>query len=245
LTVADIEKILPDSLIANLHKMFLCGVYGDPAASANTLEIYKYFRTINATITLGMNTNGALQSTAWWQTLGSIMNQEKDYVIFSLDGLEDTNHLYRKNVVWKKAIANIKAFIGAGGNAHWDMLVFKHNEHQVDACEQLARQLGFKWFRAKVSRRPLVGELDFPVTWKVPSKSEGIIKCQALAEQSLYLDCHGRLHPCCWLGGKLSNFVGFDDVIPTWNIDPHPVCKSSCSTTSAYRDQWQREVELC
>jgi len=244
LTVEDIKKILSDNIIANLHKMFLCGVYGDPAAG-NSLEIYQHFREINPNIVLGMNTNGALQSSSWWHTLGTIINQDEDYAIFSLDGLEDTNHLYRKNVIWKKALANIKAFIAAGGNAHWDMLVYKHNEHQVDACEQLAKELGFKWFRAKVSRRPLVDTLEFPVSWRVPTSSKGNIKCQALKEQSLYMDCHGRIHPCCWLGGKLSNFVTFDDVIPTWDKTPHPICKESCSeTNSIYRDQWQREVEF-
>jgi sulfatase maturation enzyme AslB (radical SAM superfamily) len=245
LTVEDIKNILPNNTIANLHKMFLCGVYGDPAGG-NALEIYKHFRTVNPNIVLGMNTNGALQSTAWWSSLGKIINQPEDYVIFSLDGLEDTNHIYRKNVIWKKALSNIAAFISAGGNAHWDMLVYKHNEHQVDECEQLARHMGFKWFRAKVSRRPLVDGLEFPVNWKRPNKSTGEIMCQALSENSLYLDCHGQLHPCCWLGGQLSKAVGFEDVIPTWSSDPHPVCKATCSKkSSAYKDQWQKEIELC
>lgn len=244
LTVNDIQNIIPQQIIKNLDKMFLCGVYGDPAAG-NALEIYTYFRTINSSITLGMNTNGALQSTRWWSSIGQILNQEKDYVVFSLDGLKDTNHLYRKKVIWDKALENIKAFIKAGGRAHWDMLVYKHNEHQVEECEQLARELGFKWFRVKVSRRPLVGNLEFPLNWKIPNKNNGKITCRALQEQSVYMDCYGRIHPCCWLGGTLSNFKTFDDVMPTWNKNPHPVCKNVCSQNSnSFSDQWQKEIQL-
>jgi hypothetical protein len=44
--------------------------------------------------------------------------------------LEDTNHLYRENVEWKKIMENARAFISAGGTAHWDMLIFDHNKHQ-------------------------------------------------------------------------------------------------------------------
>ena len=52
-------------------------------------------------------------------------------VIFSLDGLEDTNHIYRVGVQFKKVMENTQAFINAGASAHWDMLVFKHNKHHV------------------------------------------------------------------------------------------------------------------
>lgn len=244
LSVTDLQKILPTATIKNLEKMFLCGNYGDPAAG-NALDIFRYFRSINPDIVLGMNTNGALQSPRWWKQIGQCLDREQDYVVFSLDGLEDTNHIYRKNVIWSKAIANIEAFISAGGNAHWDMLVYKHNEHQVDQCEQLAKKLGFKWFRAKVSRRALVDNLEYPTNWKIPNLVQGEISCKALGEQSLYIDCYGRLHPCCWLGGQLKDFVTFDEVIPTWNSNPHPTCKLICSSVNnVYKDQWQKETKL-
>lgn len=244
LTVNDLKNILPDAVIANLNKMYLCGTYGDPAAG-HALEIYQYFRNINNNITLGMNTNGALQSTSWWHMIGKILNRQQDFVVFSIDGLQDTNHIYRKNVIWDKLLSNIQAFINAGGNAHWDMLIYKHNEHQVDQCEQLAKNLGFKWFRAKVSRRPLVAGLEHPVKWLTPTQSAGKIQCKALEEKSLYIDCNGIIHPCCWLGGRVKDFLTFEDVMPTWNTNPHPICKASCSDqANEYRDQWKHEIEI-
>jgi sulfatase maturation enzyme AslB (radical SAM superfamily) len=192
-----------------------------------------------------MNTNGALKSAVWWQELANIFNQPQDYVVFSIDGLEDTNHIYRKNVVWSKLIENAQAFIKAGGSAHWDMLVYQHNQHQVDLCEQLARDMGFSWFRAKVSKRPYINGLEFPVGWKNPIRAEGTIHCQALKESSLYIDAQGREHPCCWLGSRLTDFVTMSQVQESWATTPHPTCQKTCSTANnSFTNQWQREVQL-
>lgn len=252
LTISQILRVFPEKNIKKLEKMFMCGVYGDPAAGKHTLDIYRYFRQLNPNIVLGMNTNGALQTTFWWHGLAEIMNQPEDYCVFSIDGLEDTNHVYRKNVDWEKLIANARAFIANGGSAHWDMLVYKHNQHQVEACEQLARDLGFKWFRAKVSKREFTEKLEYPIGWPVITKNTGAIKCYAVKEKSQYIDAQGRLHPCCWLGVGVTqeNFIK-DDIATvklTWKTDnPNSICKTSCSTSQAktnFSNQWQREVKL-
>jgi len=246
-----IQQHFNDRAIARLDKMFMCGNYGDPAAGYHTMDIYNYFRKINPNIVLGMNTNGAVQSTFFWHSLGKLFNQPKDYCVFSIDGLDSTNHVYRKNVNWEKLMANAQAYIAAGGSAHWDMLVYKHNQHQVDACEQLARDMGFKWFRAKVSRRGFTDRLEFPIGWQQPAIKQGPIKCHVLDEKSMYIDAQGRLSPCCWLGATQQDFVKDDlaTVKLTWKTDtPNPVCASACSTNknkTVFQDQWQREVELC
>jgi sulfatase maturation enzyme AslB (radical SAM superfamily) len=225
----------------------MCGNYGDPAAGRHTLEIFQYFRKINPTITLGMNTNGGLRNTAWWQELAGILNQPNDYVIFSIDGLADTNHLYRVNSTWDKIIENAQAYIGTGGTAHWDMLVYKHNEHQVDRCQELAQELRFKWFRAKVSRRPLATGLEYPVNWNRRQPTAGKIDCHALKEQSIFIDAQGRKSPCCWLGSRQSNFVtDIEQVQVTWNTaTPDIICAATCTVQeniTNFENQWQREV---
>jgi hypothetical protein len=250
LTIGQIKEHVTEDFITNLDKMFMCGNYGDPAAGRHTLEIYKYFRSINPGITLGMNTNGAVQSELWWKELAAVLNRSRDFVVFSIDGLNDTNHLYRKNVSWSKLMANAQAFIDAGGSAHWDMLVYQHNEHQVDACEQLARDTGFTWFRAKVSKRPVTGQLEYPVAWNRLQYIPGRIDCHALKEQSVYLDAQGRIHPCCWLGARQSNFVkDIQEVRVTWTTNtPNLTCATTCTAQeniTNFESQWQREVELC
>ena len=246
LTVEQIKQHFSEDTIRGLDKMFMCGNYGDPAAGRHTLEIYRYFRSINPTIVLGMNTNGAVQNIAWWSELAGILNQSRDYVVFSIDGLKDTNHVYRKNVSWSKLMDNAETFIAAEGRAQWDMLVYQHNEHQVDACEQLARDMRFTWFRAKVSRRPYINGLKFPVGWQQPNVNTGPIECIALKESSVYIDAQGRVSACCWLGSTQTDFITLEQAQATWATDPHPTCRATCSgINNSFTNQWQREVELC
>jgi MoaA/NifB/PqqE/SkfB family radical SAM enzyme len=244
-----LSDMLPPGFVSNLDKMFLCGNYGDPAAGLHTLDLYRWFRKQNAHITLGMNTNGAIGSTDWWRQLADLLNQPKDYVVFSIDGLEDTNELYRINVNWQKVMHNAQVFIDAGGSAHWDMLVYAHNQHQVDACEELARNMGFKWFRAKVSKRPLVKHLEYPIQWITPTQYQGRIQCHALDEQSIYIDAQGRVSPCCWLGSRQNDFVqDFDQIKQSWVSDkPNSICVSSCGVkdqTTNFLTQWRKEIAL-
>lgn len=251
LTVDAIVRSFPEKQIKKLDKMYLCGNYGEPAAGYYTQDIFRYFRKVNPNITLGMNTNGGVQSTFWWHELGSILNQEQDYCVFSIDGLEDSNHVYRKNVNWDKLIANAQAYIAAGGKAHWDMLVFKHNQHQVEACKQLARDMGFTWFRAKVSKRPYVDGLEFPLGWQPVERIPGKIKCYALENKVVYMDAYGNINPCCWHGmthKPNAKIVNLDELKPTWKTNtPDPVCQEACTVNKSktrFTSQWQQEIQL-
>jgi sulfatase maturation enzyme AslB (radical SAM superfamily) len=249
LNMDKILQVFDQEKIKQLDKMFICGNYGDPAAGKHTLEIFREFRKINPDIVLGMNTNGGIQTTFWWDELAQILSRPKDYVVFSIDGLESTNHMYRKNVVWNKVMHNVRAFVNAGGSAHWDMLVYKHNQHQVNACEQMARDLGFAWFRAKVSKRAFTNELQFPSGWQPIETQTTKISCHALNEQSTYIDSQGRKSPCCWLGSRQKDFVtDFDSIQESWTSgEPNIVCVNSCGITSnstRFTDQWQKTVEL-
>lgn len=249
LTIDQILKHLSNEQIASLDKMFMCGNYGDPAAGKYTLDIYNYFRSQNSNITLGMNSNGGIQTTVWWHTLGAIFNQPLDYVVFSIDGLESTNETYRKNVKWSKLMYNAQAYIDAGGSAHWDMLVYQHNQHQVDECEQLARDMGFSWFRAKVSKRPFTEQLKFPSGWKSANIVSSAVNCHALNEQSTYIDAQGRMSPCCWLGDRQQDFItDIEQVQQSWtSLQPNITCLDACGTidgASSFTNQWQRTTQL-
>lgn len=152
ITLSDCKKIFPISFIKQLNKMFMCGNYGDPIIAAETLECYEYFRQNNNNIELGMNTNGSARTPEWWIKLAKVIGN-KGYVIFSLDGLEDTNHIYRRGTHWLKIMENVQAFISAGGIARWDFIIFKHNEHQIDEAQKLSNKLGFQEFRTKKTGR--------------------------------------------------------------------------------------------
>lgn len=253
LTLEQIKTLIPENLVRQLEKVFMCGIYGDPASASECLDICRYFRSVNPDIVLGMNTNGSLRSTAWWAELAGIFNKPKDYVIWSIDGLADTNHIYRVNTRWNKIMENSQAYISAGGSAHWDMLVFEHNEHQVDQAHLLAQSMGFKWFRAKVSRRHHSIPVSFlkpPKSWVDPTISSTDISCHALKEHSIYLDSWGNFYPCCWIGAgrRAQNLTtNFNNLITNWESKPDPVCQRTCGSQqgqTSFSNQWQREVQF-
>lgn len=250
LSYNQIIECFPERKIKLLKKMFMCGVYGDPAAGKHTLDIYNQFKSINPEITLGMNTNGALRSKTWWVDIAKTFNNPHDYVVFSIDGLSDTNHIYRVNVDWRKLMENVSAFIENGGSAHWDMLVYQHNQHQVEDAKKLANQMGFTWFRAKVSNRPQTKTIKYPIKWKLPNPvNSGSIKCAALNEKTAYIDSRGTVRPCCWLAERQYDHINsFDNLKQGWITDnPHPVCAKNCRISDEktfHSNQWREEIQL-
>jgi len=152
LKLSDIKNIFKPSFIKQLQAVQFCGNHGDPIVAEDTLEIIEYLRKHNPTMWISMNTNAGARDEKWWSKLAKTIGRNGN-VIFSVDGLKDTNHLYRQNVQWDIVQRSMKAFIAAGGRARWDFLIFEHNQHQVDEAEELSQTMGFEKFVAKKTGR--------------------------------------------------------------------------------------------
>lgn len=126
----------------NLKQIFFCGSYGDPIMHPDFLDILQDFRNKNPTLWLYIHTNGGVHDKNYWQEIATIMNGYGQ-IDFGFDGLEDTLHLYRRNVKYNVAMRNARAFINAGGRAQWNFIVFKHNEHQIEQARALSKEYGF------------------------------------------------------------------------------------------------------
>jgi len=159
LSLEDCKRIFKPEFIKQLKTMYMCGNLGDPIVAKDTLEVFKYFREHNPDMWLSMNTNAGAKDEAWWKELAQVFGR-MGTVIFSVDGLSDTNHIYRQGVKWDNVYRNMKAFISAGGRARWDYIIFQHNEHQVDEAEELAQTMGFERFQKKKSGRFIVSTGD-------------------------------------------------------------------------------------
>ncbi len=121
------------------HLVYFNGNLGDPMMNPNILEL-----ALATGCSTSITTNGSIGSKNTWQQLA----KNNIEVRFSIDGLEDTNHLYRQDVEWNKIMDRVKWFIDAGGNAVWKWIAFKHNVHQKSETERLAMELGFTRFEA-------------------------------------------------------------------------------------------------
>lgn len=136
-----------------LEHVLFCGCFGDPAAASNALEIAEYVLA-NTRASLEFVSNGSLRDESWWFQLGQAFRASRRGLgVFSIDGLGDTNHLYRRNTNFQKVVANARSFIAAGARARWDFIVFRHNEHQIEAAQAMAKELGFEKFRIRKTSR--------------------------------------------------------------------------------------------
>jgi MoaA/NifB/PqqE/SkfB family radical SAM enzyme len=163
-TLAFLKDRIGDKLVSRLKQFTSCGNLGDGSVNPECLEIYQWLRAVNPNINLHLHSNGGARTTEFWREMAKINVS----VTFAMDGLEDTNHLYRRNVQWSKLMNNVKSFIGAGGSASWAMLIFKHNEHQIDDCRSLSQELGFENFGIQQSSR--WADFDYIGNWREMEK---------------------------------------------------------------------------
>ena len=153
LSLADCQAIFPAEFIARLDRLELCGNFGDPIVAKDMIGILEWAREINPDLVFFIHTNGSARNAEFWRRLGVLCQGKNGNVIFGIDGLADTNHLYRRHTDWTRIMANAETFIGAGGIAVWSFLVFKHNQHQVGDARALAKKMGFRSFFAQPSNR--------------------------------------------------------------------------------------------
>ena len=163
-TLQFLKDRIGDKMVCQLKRFTSCGNLGDGSVNPECLEIYQWLRAVNPYIQLHLHSNGGARTPEFWREMAKINVS----VTFAIDGLEDTNHLYRRNVRWTKLMDNVCAFIDAGGSASWAMLVFKHNEHQIDHCRSLSQELGFKNFGVQQSSR--WDDFDYIGNWREMEK---------------------------------------------------------------------------
>lgn len=226
-TLDDYKTIINEEVLHQLKSVVFCGEYGEATINKELLNMCAYSTNINPNIRIIIQTNGSTRNEAWWAELATAL--PKDHlVIFALDGLEDTHSMYRIGTSFDKIINNATAFIKAGGNAEWQFICFKHNEHQVLQAKELSYKLGFKEFKLMYSNRftdnfPVVdksGNVTHiikqpkdhnvkPVTVMhlddYKKLQEGVITCQSDVAKDIIIDSSFKIVPCCMLAYFLSS----------------------------------------
>lgn len=144
LTLDDFKTHFSPDLCQRIDQIVLSGNYGDPLAARDCLEICDYLTSHG--VRLAISTNGGLRKPLWWQRLALILQRTNSRVELHVDGLADTNALYRVNTDFEKIMVNAAAFLEAGGAAEWHFIMFDHNQHQVEEAAALAREMGFSNF---------------------------------------------------------------------------------------------------
>ena len=84
-----------------------CGNHGDPMMNPDIVKLCDVGKSIE------LATNGGIGRLEDYEQLA----KNRVYITFGIDGLEDTNHLYRQGVKWDNLMKRVKTFISAGGQA--------------------------------------------------------------------------------------------------------------------------------
>ena len=225
-TLESARAIFKPEFLNQLTRIWINGNYGDIVMNPETIDIVRYFREQNQYLKIDVSTNGGARDKTFWKSLAELNVK----VMFCLDGLEDTHHLYRQNTVWATVVKNAKTFIDAGGNAIWKFVKFDHNLHQIDACRKLSEDLKFNSFEIVDHGRNIgpvfnkngntthvigkyVGETEFKILFHKKQTDEILledivdcripkksISCKSVVNRSIYIAANGDVSPCCWTG---------------------------------------------
>jgi MoaA/NifB/PqqE/SkfB family radical SAM enzyme len=187
-------------------KIDLCGVFGDSIYHPQFLEVIAFLKTKQ--FLLNVETNGSYKKTQWWLALGALLSHG-DTVTFSIDGLEDTNPIYRINSNWNDIMNGIQTLKGQT-QLIWKFIIFKHNQHQIDEARKRADSLGMTQFVLKKSGRFVADDPFRPdseenvgvetYTKKALSDNESnhiIVTPRCLNGKNIGITYDGHLYPCC------------------------------------------------
>jgi len=154
LSLEDIKRMVPVEIAKNLVSINYCGNVGDPGMAPDLISILEYFREHSPDIVQQVRTNGGMRNEKFWKQLGEFFKNQplpknnhffsKAGVVFSVDGLEDTNHIYRRGVIWEKLWRNMQAYSSTGAWGAWEWLMFEHNQHQIPEATKIAKELGLE-----------------------------------------------------------------------------------------------------
>lgn len=123
--------------------------WGEPLLNKDLIRIIEYAKQKNIFVML--STNATAMTQAYNERL---INSNIDYIMVAIDGGSDaTYEKYRVGGNYTKVLANVKNILELKKQKNldrpfieWQFIVFRHNEHEVKATEQMAYEIGINKF---------------------------------------------------------------------------------------------------
>ena len=227
-SLEDIKNWFPVDFIARLYGISMCGNYGDPMTNPELIPILRYIKSINPDIHLHMNTNASGRDPQFWRDLGEIF-KENGWLTFSVDGLEDTNWIYRRGTNWKKIMSAMTNYVSTGAKSKWEFLVFQHNQHQIEEARQLSKEMKINDFFSKTAMGFVWGD----------NKVRGSINVFGNNGEFQY-----EIHPPTsvkYTNKQVAKYIKENNFVKTDEDDVHAQFEKSKNSESVYRNTIEYE----
>ena len=211
------------AILGNITHVLICGNAGDPMAHPHVADICEWIHAQWPMAHICIDTNGSLGTVETWRRLADIP-RERISVRFAVDGLEDTNHIYRRNVPWERVKHNITWWFRSRGSGTLKTIDFPWNEPDRDEIREWADDLGWEWqldarWNPDMDQRIIeTSRLDPPIMkWEQPLEdgsdwqtpvgqhiSKWIAQGKPMQAECrsrgdwLYINHDHRVWPCCY-----------------------------------------------
>lgn len=216
-----LKQNFSSDILSTIKSIVLKGTIGDAGFHPDLDNILDLF----SNKPIGLHTNGSSRTPDWWSNIAK--KHPNLHVRFCLDGADSQTHFTYRKTNFAKVLANARSFVDAGGIAEWFFIIFRHNQHQVNNCLELAKQYGFSKFTAIYSDR-YDENFEKPVNFTTnlthtfwnngiyfdwPSNeiqttnfyNDHNIKlqcCPNLKSNVIYIGADGTVWPCCYYGSS-------------------------------------------
>ncbi len=200
--------------------------WGEPLLNENMPQMIKIAKKYEAQTFLSTNLNVNLTE----KLAEDLVRSGLDRMTISIDGAsQKTYEIYRKNgnidLVFKniKLLADAKKKLNSKTpHLHWQFLVFKHNEHEIETARQMAKtagvnDIGFTAPFCDVSWASTINEYNNYIVKEEPDKKEKEIVFKNADKQlcnwlwdAITINADGSISPCCSVEDKKDDFEEFD-----------------------------------
>ena len=189
--------------------MQLCGNLGDPIYHPEFVELCEKLKNRGAELTI--TTNGSYKSKDWWAELTNVLDN-RDTVIFSIDGTPKNFSNYRVNGDWESIEVGINECANSMCRTTWKFIPFNFNETQLDEVRKLSVNLGIDEFIVQPSSRfdqhtmhlkpsdtNTSKQYVHQVEWKQNLNKTAHIQPKCASNKEHYISADGYYTTCCYV----------------------------------------------
>lgn len=228
-----IEKIRPYAVEVILHN------WGEPFLNPDILPIIRHARANGIGTTLSSNLNLVHRGERF---LEDVVDSGLEHLTVSIDGTtQEVYEQYRKGGNLERVLANLRYLLAHRNRlgrrepvVEWQYLVMKHNDHQMEAARQLAKDIGVDRIRFTGAGLPFkeMHNASLASQWISDLPTYRGYSPQGFAERGYLYDekCfylyramtvnpQGEVSPCCAVYEQSADFGNLltSDLEEVWN----------------------------